>query len=419
MKFTMVIADDEPVVLKSTKLFLKKEFPDIEVTGMAENGIQLKEMLERHQPDMAIVDIRMPGLSGIEVIELIKRKKYATHFIISTAYSDFEYVKKALDLKADGYLVKPSRREEKLDVIGRLCRVIEEEKKKALRQDGIESALGVVNLVLGSEILMSVFSDNCNNKEFEAYCKINNIRFAGGCITTFLPKTKAELSKSQLNEELESCLDGFCDFLATITSRGVVIMFFVQEEMEKEAQREWCNDLALLVTERLKKKTGVEYLYGTGNVYESFMKMGSSYRDSVEALQKNRKEEGDQRIDSADKLQDYVEQAKRYIDVWYKKDISLADCAENVGISSYYLSHIFSEKTGKTFVEYLSAVRIQEAKRLCRETGMTLTEISEQSGYMNLTYFCKVFKRMTGMTITEYRKSQENCKKEENHVKNK
>ena len=114
MKYTMVIADDEPVVLKSTELFLKKEFPDIEIVGMAENGIKLKEMLEAYKPDMAIVDIRMPGLSGIEVIELLQHKKCSTHFIISTAYSDFDYIKKALDLKTDGYLVKPSKREEKL-----------------------------------------------------------------------------------------------------------------------------------------------------------------------------------------------------------------------------------------------------------------------------------------------------------------
>ena len=75
-----------------------------------------------------------------------------------------------------------------------------------------------------------------------------------------------------------------------------------------------------------------------------------------------------------------------------------------MGISSYYLSHIFKERTGMTFIEYLSGVRVGEAKRLCAETDMTINEISEQCGYMNVTYFCKVFKRMTGMTISEFRK---------------
>ena len=153
-------------------------------------------------------------------------KNVPLNFIISTAYSDFDYIKKALDLKTDGYLVKPSKREEKLEVIGKLCRTVEEEKKINLRQDGIESALGVVNSVLGSEILMSVFSDNCDNKEFDAYCNINNIQFFGGCIATFLPQTKTDLSKRELNDELEKCLTGFCDFLATITSKGIVVMIF-------------------------------------------------------------------------------------------------------------------------------------------------------------------------------------------------
>ena len=74
---------------------------------------------------------------------------------------------------------------------------------------------------------------------------------------------------------------------------------------------------------------------------------------------------------------------------------------QSVGISSYYLSHIFKEMT---FIEYLSGVSVGEAKRLCAETDMTINEISEQCGYMNVTYFCKVFKRMTGMTISESRK---------------
>ena len=77
---------------------------------------------------------------------------------------------------------------------------------------------------------------------------------------------------------------------------------------------------------------------------------------------------------------------------------------QSVGISSYYLSHIFKGRTGMTFIEYLSGVSVGEAKRLCAETDMTINEISEQCGYMNATYFCKVFKRMTGMTISDSRK---------------
>lgn len=405
MNFTMVIADDEPVVLKSEELFIKKEFPEIDIVGMAENGIELKQMLERLKPDMAMVDIHMPGLSGIEVIELLQHKNCSTRFIINTAYSDFDYVKKALDLKTDGYLLKPAKREERIATIRRLCQAIEEEKKESVRQNSLKSAMGVVNLVLGSEILMSVFSEKHDEEGFQAYCNINNIKFTGGCIVTFLSKTKTEISHKLLNAELEDALSGLCSFLSTITSQGIVVMFFVPEELEEERWQEWCGELAALVEKRLEEALGIEYLYGVGNVYTSFSSMQNSYQDSVDALQVLHRKDAALPEESADKIQQYIQKTKQYIETNYRKDISLMDCARSVGISPYYLSHIFKERTGQTFVEYLSQVRIEEAKRLCRNTNLTINEISEKCGYFNITYFCKVFKRLTGKTIGEYRKS--------------
>ena len=99
--------------------------------------------------------------------------------------------------------------------------------------------------------------------------------------------------------------------------------------------------------------------------------------------------------------------AREYIFENFKKDISLTDCAERVGISPYYLSHIFKECTGDNFVEYLSRIRIEEAKKLALNKNLTVSDISSQCGYLNITYFCKVFKRITGMTIGEYRKYME------------
>ena len=88
MDLTMVIADDEPIVLKSLEVFVKG-ISEVSILGTAKNGIELKELLESFDPDMAIVDIRMPGLSGIEVIELLRDRGLKTRYIINTAFSDF------------------------------------------------------------------------------------------------------------------------------------------------------------------------------------------------------------------------------------------------------------------------------------------------------------------------------------------
>lgn len=403
MNFTMVIADDEPLVLKSMEMFVAKTFPHIQVTGLAENGVELKEMLERLEPDLAVVDIRMPGLSGIEVIELMRSKGCKTHFIINTAFSDFDYVKKALDLKTDGYILKPGKQEEKIKVISELCRTVEAEREKSSRQSNLDSALEVVNPYLGSEILMSIFSEQCDEEHFKVYLDINGLRFSGGCIATFLLKKQGPMGAKELNGELGRILDGICGFLATVTSDGIVVLLFAPDRPDREAQGSWCAGLAELIARDLEERAGAECLYGVGDVYPAFTDMLRSYRESVARLKEAHKDNPDLMLDSADKIRDYVEAAKRYIESNFIRDISLMACAESVGISPYYLSHIFKEKTGNTFVEYLTAVRIERAKELCRNQSLTVKDISDRCGYINTTYFCKVFKRSVGKTIGTYR----------------
>ncbi len=404
MKYTMVIADDEPLVLRSQELLIRKEFPDIEIVGMAENGIELKQMLERLKPDMAIVDVRMPGLTGIEVIELLKNRGCRTHFIINTAFSDFNYVKKALDLKTDGYLLKPGKREESIETIRKLCRTVAAEKEENQKQERINSAVGIVSSVLGSEVLMSVFSEKCDEKGFQAFCDIHSIHFGYGCIAAFVPKGQADIGTNELNEELKETLAGLCSFLATVTASGAVVMFLIPEELEAERREGWCRDLAFLVARRLKEKKKVDYRYGVGKIYASFSDMRASYRESIKDV-RGFGEEDEAEGDNNDKVR-YVSRAKQYVMDHFRDDISLRDCAENVGISPYYLSHIFKECTGQTLVEYLSMVRIEEAKVLSENRELTTKDIAEQCGYPNLTYFCKVFKRLTGMTIGEYRRQE-------------
>lgn len=400
MTFTMVIADDEFLSLKSEEMFVKKEFPNIEIIGTTDNGIDLKKMLEKMEPDIAMIDIRMPGLTGIEVIELLRHKGCKTHFIINTAYSDFDYVKSALNLKTDGYLLKPGKREEILDVISRLCRTVENEKKYEEKQNRVEAVIQTVTPVIGSEILMSVFLDYCDEENFKIYCDLNNINFTRGCIVTFLPKSQdMRISKKNLNAKLSDILTGICNFLSTVSDHNIVIMIFVPEEIEQNHLKSWCDEIARLVSHSMEKAEGVSFLYGIGNVYNAFPKMVHSYKESIQEF--SQKEET---YELADKSDQYIEKAKVYVQKHFREDISLDNCAQCIGISSYYLSHIFKQKSGKTFVEYLSMIRIEEAKRLTLQSSFSIKEIAERCGYYNLTYFYKVFKKSVGVTIGEFKK---------------
>jgi len=101
---------------------------------------------------------------------------------------------------------------------------------------------------------------------------------------------------------------------------------------------------------------------------------------------------------------DIIRKTREFIRANYKKKIKLIDISKAIYLSPYYLSHIFKRETGITLMEYLTKVRIEEAKRLLENTQWNTTRISFEVGCTDQSYFCKVFKKSESMSPSDYRK---------------
>lgn len=95
----------------------------------------------------------------------------------------------------------------------------------------------------------------------------------------------------------------------------------------------------------------------------------------------------------------------RYIQEHYGQDIPLEQAAVIANMTPAYFSHLFKKSTGQTFVEYLHEVRIERAKELIRIGAHTMTQICFQVGFRHLSHFIRTFKKRTGMTPTDYKKT--------------
>jgi two-component system, NarL family, response regulator LiaR len=104
-KIRIIIADDHTIVREGTRLILERE-DDIEVVGEASDGEEAVKQILEFKPDVAILDISMPKLSGIEVTKQIKTKLPSIAILILTAYDNDEYVFALLEAGAAGYLLK-------------------------------------------------------------------------------------------------------------------------------------------------------------------------------------------------------------------------------------------------------------------------------------------------------------------------
>jgi len=104
-KISIVIADDHAVVRQGTRSLLERE-KDLEVVGEAADGEEAVKLLEQLRPDVAIIDIAMPKLSGVEVTRKIKSRCPSIAVLILTAYDNDEYIFALLEAGAAGYLLK-------------------------------------------------------------------------------------------------------------------------------------------------------------------------------------------------------------------------------------------------------------------------------------------------------------------------
>jgi len=98
-----------------------------------------------------------------------------------------------------------------------------------------------------------------------------------------------------------------------------------------------------------------------------------------------------------------VSRAKEFIEDHQAEDLSLTDVARAVNASTFYFCKIFKKSTGINFTDYVSRVRIEKAKNLALNPNLRISEIAFEVGFQSLTHFNRVFKRITGMSPTQYR----------------
>lgn len=111
-------------------------------------------------------------------------------------------------------------------------------------------------------------------------------------------------------------------------------------------------------------------------------------------------------LDIGIKQEDYrIRQILHYISQNYSQELDLAAIAEVFNFNYYYLSAYFSRHMGEGFSEYLNRIRIEQACRILREQDVSIAQVSDEVGYSDSSYFCRVFKKVTGDTPSAWRRS--------------
>lgn len=190
-----LLVDDEQLAREELS-YLLKEFADIEVLASAKNGLEAIKLIEQLEPDVVFLDVHMPGLDGLGVIQKLREKNIPLpHFILATAYD--QYALEAFRLEALDYLLKPIEKE-------RLAQTIERARKAVLEKGKAAQPEPVPVKATGQRTKLLVKNSNRNfivDAQDMIYATIDD-----GLITVVTGNVEGE-SNYRTIEELQSNLD--------------------------------------------------------------------------------------------------------------------------------------------------------------------------------------------------------------------
>ena len=482
--YTLLIVDDEEIEREGMAQFIPWDSYEIKVVSTARNGAEGLEKIAKFRPDLAIVDIKMPVMNGIEMIRQAKEQYPDMTFVVLSGYGDYEFTSQAMELGVRHYILKPCDESKMIPVLNKAFAELEEARKKNARSEKLETearllkpyareqlfrdvmlgksqaSSGARQLVdeLGGEqrmVLLLDFRLKCGFDSLERYVVGNMLGdlLPDGTLlmTTGVDRDVLVLADAMAESSVETAVQVLkkefkrfetLPMLSSASRTGTLaelsVLFRQAQELLQLNMDE--NEPALLrpsrnaaLPETVNEIFDLEALRQTGSYEEllqelafSFAKMeAKDYRPQQrqklcelawKLLFEDKAAPEDSLPAWADALtaawnhpQPDARSREIFLAIYEnlpEPEFSLQTIAQQrLFMSEDHLRRIFSQMTGNRFSAYLEHCRITQARRLLEfQPDMKISRLAELVGYpLDGQYFSKVFRKICGVTPTEYR----------------
>ncbi|MDE7357956.1 MAG: response regulator, partial [Lachnospiraceae bacterium] len=173
--YKIMLADDEGIVIDSLKFIIEKEFGELCTIEFAKTGRSVIELAENFRPDIAIMDIQMPGINGIEAMREIRETNQNVVFIVMSAYDKFDYAKEAIKLGVLEYITKPMEKTRIIAALRKAMGQIDRERNKRSNDLMIREKLETVMPIIENGLLYNLLFQEHFTEDIENYKQLLGI----------------------------------------------------------------------------------------------------------------------------------------------------------------------------------------------------------------------------------------------------
>jgi len=281
----LLIVDDEQIEREGLQAILRKGFPELDIS-QAKNGKLAVEIAAQLHPDLILMDIKMPGMNGIEAIEQISAMLPGTKFVMVTAYDTFDYARQAIKLGVKDYLLKPSKASEIVATVGKVLTQIEAERRTAEASERQQEALRKVLPVIETDIVTQLLFDHVHEVHLDELVgllggKAGSEPFA---MAVLLPQGSERLYAA-IREKARQAGGGW---VGAMYGRHIPVIAFRDAERSFRSQALSIARELLSVAEggtatalALSERDLAGWFVGIGNACESLDQIRQSYQEAL------------------------------------------------------------------------------------------------------------------------------------------
>ncbi|QUL57451.1 response regulator [Paenibacillus tritici] len=393
-KWKVMIADDESIIREGIRQCVDWDSLGMKVIAEAEDGEEALELATEQGIHIALVDLNMPIMHGMELMKRLREELPGCKIIVITGHDEFSYAQESIRLQVNDYILKPAEPKQLMQVLRGVRDELESEQQQSQHLEQASRQL-LKNFPLLRERFCQEWLDG-NLSQAEIREQLQFLK---------LPPQRPELigiirwrweGQHPAMKEKERQL-----FLFAIEN--------IAAELLEPYSRVIFRDAAGLIVILLWDAAGERVLAGVEAAVRSNLKIAvevgatpiqgeitdltAAYRSCRMALAKEQP------------LSPLVRRAKQYIQEHYSEyGLTLEAMAGILQASPVYLSRLFKQELGESFGAYLTQIRIRRAAGLLHSTELSINEVAEQSGYETQHYFSTAFKKHTGVSPMQFRK---------------
>lgn len=393
-KWRVLIADDEGIIREGIRQCVDWESLSMEVAAEAEDGEEALELAVALAVHIALVDLNMPIMHGMELMKRLREKLPGCKIIVITGHDEFVYAQESIRLQVNDYILKPAEPKQLMQVLRGVRDALESEQRQTLQLEQSSRHLQKNFPLLRERFCQEWLEGNLSGSEIREQLLflqlparrpdlLGIIRWRWEGSHPRMKEKERQLFLFAIENIAAELLEPYSRVIFRDTAGLIVILLW-----DAAGERALAG-----VEEAVRSTLKIAVEAGLRHVEGDLTELSAAYRSCRVALAKEQP------------LSPLVRRAKQHILEHYSEcGLTLEGTASLLQASPVYLSRLFKQEQGESFGAFLTQTRIRRAAQLLHATDLSISEVAEQSGYETQHYFSAAFKKHTGVSPLQFRK---------------